>query len=217
MKEVVLTTKNRQYLAGEYNPAEGNSRGNPPNYDTRIQENAYTAIYDLAHLYRHGEDKHFSHFAEGWEPQQDDPIFTWKAGPSIRYNRIYGAEGSAWEGEELSPGEENPDTTSTSELWFEQYVEKSEYDKATPETQEALIDAVAFICRAADTGELKISQLLEKGANRYLKNRPNPHTPKKKPETLFEKAEWEQLNRDRTHRLGIDVSLQRVRKDTGEP
>jgi len=207
-----LTDTQRRYLSGEKDVSPTNAR----NKDSSIRENSYGAVFDLAHLYRHGEDKHFSHFAEGWEPKEEDPISRWKFGPSMRYNRVFGAEGSAWEGEKLAPGEGNPDTTSTMRLWSEQYAEP-EYDKANPETQEALIDAVAFICRAADTGELKISEVLEIGADRYLKNRPDPHTTKEKPESPLEKAESEQLNRGSPHRLGIDVTLNLVLKDTGEP
>lgn len=212
-KEVILTETQRRYLSGEKDVTPSNAR----NKDSDIRENSYAAVYDLAHLYRHGEDKHFSPFAEGWESQEDDPITTWKAGPSIRSNRTYGAEGSAWEGEELSTGEENPDTTSTGELWLEHIAEELEYDKAKPETQEALVDAVAFICRAADRGELKISEVLEEGAERYLKNRPNPHAVEEGPETLFEEAESEQLNRDKPRRLEIEVKQQYGFKDTEEP
>lgn len=208
-KDLILTENNRRYLAGRLE--DNKSTSTLENYDSRIRENVLLSIRDLAHLYRHGEDKHFTSFAEGWESRLDDPVSRWEVGPSIRYpSGEFGDEGSSWPGKKV-PSDQD-ETISQTGVWLQE-VKEREPDKATPETQEALIDAVAFICRAADTGKLKISEVLEKGANRHFQNRADPYAEQDDPTDLFEQVLWPQLQRQNEHRLGVDVELKLVRRD----
>jgi hypothetical protein len=171
-KNLILTTKNRQYLAGDFDPAGASrSRSNPGNHDRRIQENTRLAVFDLAHLFRHAEDRHFTRFAEGWEPKDDDLVDT--AQPELIgfvSDGVVGREGTPHEGEQLDPDDEiNPETRSAIAAKLEQQAKR---DKAKPDTQRALVDAVAFLCRAAEAGGLDVHEVLERGVERYYRGHP---------------------------------------------
>lgn len=67
------------------------------------------------------------------------------------------------------PKDQYPDTQTKLEQITDRLLGSN---KSSPETQEALIESVAFICRAAEGGELDVDQLIAHGVERYYQNSP---------------------------------------------
>lgn len=173
MKNVILTDRRREILSGEDREVSQNQRGN---VRRDIQDRLKAAIFDLSFLHEHLPQKDLADsrgFAEGGEATAG-PI-TW-----VRHNRtglggfvpdqFRGAPGGDWEGKVVPPGEKNIDHEV-----IRRFKSLTGPNKASPETQEALIDTIAFLCRIAEAGELKISDLVEQGVDRYFENRSDRH------------------------------------------
>jgi len=178
-----LTDKRSRFLAGEDVFADlATAKQTRYNHRKRIREQSKSAVYDFQHLFNHLPQSELldeSAFAEGADAD---------AGPvsRVRHDGNYGGrvpdhyvgdENSPHAGEKVDPAE-NADSQHKLEQLLE---EMNAPRKASPETQEALIDAVAFLCRAAEAGELKIPEVLEQGFERYHEDREerNPNSSKK--------------------------------------
>lgn len=166
-----LTDKRSRFLAGE-DVFAGNKRAKQTRYNHRrkIREHSKAAVYDFQHLFKHipqSELRDESAFAEG-HTSDEGPIPR-----SLHSNRPFGRvpdhhvakDGTAHEGEKVDP-EQSPDSQHKVEQLLE---EMNAPQKASPETQEALIDAVGFLCRAAEAGELQIDDLIERGVEQYYR------------------------------------------------
>jgi hypothetical protein len=169
--EVILTKKQREYLQGDFLPGSETTRAQSiNNYDTRIRKKMKPAVYDLQKLFNHIEQSELEHsdaFGEGHEQTDSDPIPR-----TIQDHSFSGFLPDEYVDESGNPvdpdPEVNPDATHQLGKMLK---ELKGPNKADPHTQEALIDAVAFLCRAAEAGELKIPDVLERGFEKYLYER----------------------------------------------
>lgn len=163
----VLTEKRKDVIRGEYD-------GTPQAKYDHVKEvipNIKGGISDLAWLAQHVD--HFERpyafelreiFGEGSDPP-DGPV------PYLEHRDPIGFVATETVNEQGRPvpPEYNPDAPSKVEYLINQIEEPN---KASPETQEGLINAVAFICQAAEAGELNVDWLIECAVERYYQNSP---------------------------------------------
>jgi len=166
LPEKVLTKKQREFLSGDFDPG---SDQNTLNYRSRIRKSAKLALYDLQLLYNlidQTELEHREAFGEGHTDSENDPV---SRGKSDNKGGRFPNEFVNENGDIVDPDPDiNPDARHRVDHFLERL---NAPKKAKPETQEALIDSVAFLCRAAEAGELKIPDVLEKGFERYHEDR----------------------------------------------
>jgi hypothetical protein len=166
-----LTDKRSRFLAGE-DVFEGNKTAKQTRYNHRraIRKHSKAAVYDFQHLFNFLDQEELEHedaFGEGHEPTSEDPI--------SRQRHDHGFSGNILDeflDSDGNPRDPDAELNPDAEHQYEKILnELGGSDMATPETQEALTDAVAFLCRAAEAGELKIPEVLERGFERYHEDR----------------------------------------------
>lgn len=166
-KEVILSNSQRENLqegldSGEVSPQTVSNR------KRRLREKVKPAVYDLQILFNHLpqpllEDS--DAFGEGYD--SNDGLI-----PRKRHNHRTGFIPDRHVDKEGNPRDPDPDVNPDAVHEVKKKLDElSVPNKASPETQEALVDSVAFLCRAAEAGELNITEVLERGFERYHEDR----------------------------------------------
>jgi len=139
---------------------------NPSSYEGKIKDRIYESVLDFQLLFHLYEDRHLrGAFGEGHDPKEG-PV----SHAPIREN--VGFIGTGFEEKLGYPreGDKAKGYNGKSELeaGLDNLIESNPgVSKASPETQTALIDSIAFLCRAAEAGQLDVRNLVEKGLEKY--------------------------------------------------
>jgi hypothetical protein len=185
-KSAALARGQREHILG----IDEKGGSNPSSYEGKIKNRIYESILDLQLLFHLYDDRYLrAIFGEGNNPMEG-PV----SHDPIRDN--VGFIGTGFEDELGYPREgdkaEGYDGASELEAGFNHLVESNPgVSKASPDTQSALIDSIAFLCRAAEAGQLDINDLVEKGLEKYHRE------DKDDPRLVSVSDEKEQLVRDR--------------------
>lgn len=166
----ILTSTRRDVLRGDY---DAPSRQAELDHRRTIKENTKLGLEDFQFLFDHLNQEDLEDVigggpdVEGGPVSYDDQHDVWE--------RMGWAQSPEFFSEHVDDDhnprdpEYNPDANTR----FVRFLEKvAASNKATPETQETLIDCVAFLCRAAEAGELDVQELIERGVERYYRDHP---------------------------------------------
>lgn len=157
----VLTPTQREFLLGLDEKEGGNERA----FRWKIRKRVEESVYDLQLLlYFLDKDDIRYTFEQGCDS---------RAGPIKHYtphNAWY--SGTGYEDELGYPREGNEasgyDGKSAIGAAIENVIESTPEDsKASPGMQRALVDAVAFLCRASEAGQLEVREVIERGVEKY--------------------------------------------------
>ena len=168
----ILTDKKKDVLYGEYD----GSRQAEYDHREKIRENTEGVLYDLQYLFNHIETEELEKlFWDDFETDEIEPtLASYKSTPrdsggvlgfvpdeffSVHYDE---------EGNPRDP-EYNPDAKTK---WQKLLDETIGTKKANPTMQKTLVDCIAFLCRAAESGRLDIHDVVERGVERYYRGHP---------------------------------------------
>jgi len=159
-----LTSDRRRYLTG-FSEKDGNTEVKARE---EIRERIRETIFDLQLLFYHLETNDVRlAFEEGYG-SRDGPVS--RAQP----RDLWGWVGTGYE-EKLGYPREGDlatgyDGKSAIEAGLERLIDENPgVSKASPGTQRALVDAVAFLCRAAEGGQLDVRDVIEQGVEKHLR------------------------------------------------
>lgn len=166
----ILTSTRKDVLRGEY---ESGTRQTRKEHEDAIKENTELTLRDLQFLYEHLDQEDLEDIigggpeVEGGLVTYDDQHDTVQELGFFQAPEFFAehrdSEGNVWD------PEQNPDAKTPWE-WYLEVLKES--NKATPEMQKTLIDCVAFLCRAAEAGELNVREVIERGVERYYRGHP---------------------------------------------
>ena len=160
----ILTDAKRNVLTGRYS----GSRQAKYDHKKSVEGNLKPTLTDLQFLFKHLDQDNISRaFGEGCS--SDEGPISWERPDHAHAGRAPDIVVNS-EGQPVDP-EHSPDADHAVEKML---AELEAPNKSSNETQEALIDSVAFLCRAAEAGELNISEVIERGVEKY--HRESNHT-----------------------------------------
>lgn len=166
----ILTAKRKEVLRGEY---ESGTRQAKQDHKDAIKENTELTFADLQFLYEYLDQEELEDIVGGGPDVEGGPVSFDDQHDTIEelgwfqstefFNEHRDDEGKVWD----------PDQNADAKTEWKRFLEGlNESNKATPEMQKMLIDSVAFLCRAAEAGELDVEELIERGVERYYRGHP---------------------------------------------
>jgi hypothetical protein len=165
-KHATLTSGHRRYLTG-FSEKTGNTEvKSRESIRSRIQE----TMFDLQLLFYSLETNDMRLAFEGGHGPRDGPVA--RAEPRVDSVDTWGRRVTGYENEWGYPQEgdllSGYDGKSVFEAAIEHVLEQNPgVSKATPGMQRALVDTVAFLCRASEAGQLDVRKVIEQGVEKY--------------------------------------------------
>ena len=167
----ILTSTRKEVLRREYE--KGATRQAKQDHKESIKENTKLALEDFQFLFDHLDRDGLEDIVGGGPDVEGGPIahegnemgledLDWGNATEF-FTEYRDRDGKVWD------PEQNPEAKTPYE-WYREEIKES--NKATPEMQKTLIDCVAFLCRAAEAGELNVQELIERGVERYYRGHP---------------------------------------------
>lgn len=175
----VLTETKRDYITGDLVPNSDSHKGNLEKWHSDKVKGVMTDLQTWFHHLNQETLERPNAFAEGHD-REDGSVSSAHDEDPIGFAQSDVLETHVdKEGKPRDPDSDiNPNTTPQ----FEHIINRAKGEnKASPETQEALIDAVGLLCRAAEAGQLDVPDLIEQGMERYYAD---------KSERINRKSEW---------------------------
>lgn len=210
----ILTPEQRRYLLNFIRKDGAADRA----FRYKIRQRMREGIYDLQLLFYHLSTSDFRTTFEDGHRSRDGPV------PGFQPRDYHGMVGHGYEDNPGIPREGDlgsgfPGGMSVIGASIDNVIEKNpDPSKTAPGMQRALCDAVAAVCRASESGQIRPDRVLEEGYNKYLNRHKRmdyiAHVQKRPEGVVYTEAcneirnsEYPQLNR--AHRKAISCRGER--------